>query len=63
MKDLPADWYEESMRPLREEEKHWPEWMKKGVEDARENAAERMAKYQPPTRSNGKNGTPGKKTF
>lgn len=56
MKDLPANWYEESMRPLREEEKSWPEWMKRGVEDARDDAAQRMAKYKPETPKNHTNG-------
>jgi len=47
MKELPADWYEKSMHPLREEEKNWPGWMKKGIEDARDSAAQRKARYQP----------------
>jgi hypothetical protein len=46
MKNLPNDWYESSMRALREEAKTWPEWMQNGVEDAREQAERRMAKYR-----------------
>jgi hypothetical protein len=35
MKNLPEDWYERSMRPILEEAKTWPDWMWKGVEEAR----------------------------
>lgn len=48
MKSLPNDWYESSMRSLREEAKSWPEWMQNGVDDAREQAERRMAKYRLP---------------
>jgi hypothetical protein len=47
MRDLPNDWYEKSMRPLREEAKQWPDWMRKGVDEAKDQAALRMAKYLP----------------
>ena len=46
MKNLPNDWYESSMRPLREEAKTWPAWMLNGVDDARDQAERRMAKYR-----------------
>jgi hypothetical protein len=42
MKDLPADWYEQSMRPLREEEPQWPAWMRNGVAAAREEADRKL---------------------
>ena len=48
MKNLPDDWYESSMRPLREEAKTWPEWMQKGVHEARGQAERRMADYRLP---------------
>lgn len=49
MRDLPDGWYEESMRPLREEAEHWPEWMRRGADDARHQAERRMEKYLPVT--------------
>ena len=47
MKNLPDDWYESSMGPLREEAKTWPEWMQQGVHEARDHAERRMADYRP----------------
>jgi hypothetical protein len=55
MRDLPNDWYEQSMRPLREEAEHWPEWMQRGVDDARHHAERRMAKYLPATAAQNEN--------
>jgi hypothetical protein len=49
MKNLPNDWYESSMRPLREEAKTWPEWMKEGVREARDRSERRSAKYAQPS--------------
>ena len=51
MKDLPNDWYERSMAPLREEAKTWPDWMRKGVDEARDRAERRMAEYRAQTPS------------
>lgn len=50
MKELPNDWYEKSMRPLREEAEKWPDWMQRGVVEARHDAERRMEKYQPSAR-------------
>jgi hypothetical protein len=48
MKNLPRDWYEQSMQPLREEAKTWPEWMRAGAREADELARLRNEKYLPP---------------
>jgi len=48
MKELPNDWYERSMRPLRDEAKTWPDWMRRGVDEARREAERRKAKYIAP---------------
>ena len=45
MKNLPDDWYERSMRPIREAAKTWPDWMRKGVDEAREHSQRRIAEY------------------
>lgn len=58
MKDLPNDWYEKSMGPLREEAEKWPEWMLRGVDEARNDAERRMERYVvPPRTSSGDDGT------
>ena len=53
MKDLPKDWYETSMQPIREEAKTWPDWMQKGVDEARDHWEHRMKKYAEPHGSDG----------
>ena len=45
MKNLPDDWYESTMRPIREAAKTWPDWMRKGVDEAREHSQRRIAEY------------------
>ncbi len=46
MKNLPDDWYERSMGPIREAAKSWPDWMRKGVDEAREHSERRIAEYR-----------------
>jgi len=60
MSDLPKNWLEESIRNLNDDRKTWPEWMKRGVQEATDHAEERLRKYGVPPESsahvNGKTG-------